>query len=172
METRKLTLLATLIVLASGLHFLENMIPIPLPVPGIKFGFANTITLCTIVLLGFSEALWVAVLRVLMGSLLGGFLFSVTFAMSLAGSVASALAMYLVFRLAKDQLSLISVSICGAIVHNLAQLMVAAGVVQTAGVFAYLPYLLFFALPTGFITGFISIKLVHHFQNMPRFGNR
>jgi heptaprenyl diphosphate synthase len=169
MQTRRLTTLAILIASASVLHFVESLVPIPLPVPGIKFGLANTLTLCAIVLLGLSDALWVAGLRVVLGSLLGGYLFSATFAMSLAGAFASTLAMFIIYRFGKQLLSLVSVSICGAIVHNVAQLLVATFLVQTAGVFAYLPYLLLFAVPTGFLTGLISTKLVTHVREVTDF---
>jgi heptaprenyl diphosphate synthase len=77
--------------------------------------------------------------------------------------------MYFVYKVGSNRFSLVSVSICGAVAHNLAQLAMAAFVVQTPGVFAYLPLLLLFAVPTGFLTGVISAKLVGHFQKLPIF---
>ena len=67
-----MVLLSILISQALVLHVIERAIPVPVPVPGVKLGLANIISLITIILFGFKEAIIVVTIRTLLGSLFGG----------------------------------------------------------------------------------------------------
>ncbi len=152
-KTRKLVYLAVLLSIAIMLHVFEGYLPNPFLFPGAKLGLANVVTLVTIVLFGVRFGLLLAVVRSLTGSLLGGTFLTFGFFMSFAGALVSGLMMALVYTLWRKQFSLIGISIFGAICHNLAQLTVASIWANQVGLFVYLPYLLFFAIPTGFFNG-------------------
>jgi heptaprenyl diphosphate synthase len=164
-KTRRLVLLALFVAIASVLHVVESWIPFPLPVPGIKLGLANIVSLVIIATLGWRDAIYVVVVRVFLASLFGGVFLGPAFAMSLSGAVGSTVAMAYVYQHWRSAFSLIGISILGAVVHNVAQIVVAALVVSSGTLLWYLPYLLLFALPTGWATGMI---VVYFLKKAPR----
>ncbi|CQR72515.1 Riboflavin transporter RibU [Sporomusa ovata DSM 2662] len=152
-KTKRLVLLALLVAMAAALHVLESQFPIPVPVPGVKLGLANIISLLAILMLGWQAAVYVAVARVLLGSLFGGSLLGPAFVMSMGGALASIFIMAYISKNYQQVFSLAGVSLVGAAVHNITQVILAAFLVHSAGLLWYLPYLLLFAVPTGLFTG-------------------
>lgn len=157
METRRVVLLGLFIAIAGVLHAVENWIPLPIPVPGAKLGLANIISLFVITLYGWRDAIIVAVLRVLLGSLLSGVFLGPAFIMAMSGAVMSAIVMAYVSQAWGSTFSLIGISVIGAAVHNVTQITVAAMLVASIGVYWYLPYLILLSLPTGVATGFTGV---------------
>ena len=122
-----LTYMAVLVTFAVVIHTVEAALPLPMPVPGVRLGLANIITLLAIVLYGLRSGLIVSILRTLLGSFFSGSFLSFGFWLSLAGGVSSCLVMALAVLLVKRKaISLVSVSILGAVTHNLAQLAAAS----------------------------------------------
>lgn len=152
-KTKRLVLLALLVAMAAALHIVENQLPLPVPVPGVKLGLANIISLLAIVMFGWREAVYIAIARVLLGSLFGGSFFGPAFMMSMGGALASILVMTYIIHNFQPMFSLAGVSLFGAAVHNIAQVILAATLVHSLGLLWYLPYLLIFAVPTGLFTG-------------------
>ena len=70
--TKKLAIIAMLVAQASILHFVESLLPNPIPIPGVKLGLANIITLLALVVFDFRTAINITVLRTILGSLLSG----------------------------------------------------------------------------------------------------
>ncbi len=159
-DTRRLIILGLLVAIAGVLHAVEGWLPLPVPVPGVKLGLANIISLVAIVLYGWRDALAVAAVRVVLGTLLGGAFLGPSFALGISGALASTVAMAYACRRWRPALSLVGVSVLGAAVHNLAQISVAALLVSSATLLWYLPYLILFALPTGLATGFTAAFLL------------
>lgn len=168
--TKKLAVIAILIAQAAVLHFLESMFPNPLPIPGVKLGLANIITLLALILFDFKTAQQVAVMRTILGSLLSGTLFGMGFFMSFSGAVSAAVIMALLLRYWKG-LSYIGISIAGAVGHNIGQLIMAALVLRFSGIFYYLPVMMFFSVPTGLITGLLINELVKYMKATNRFNS-
>lgn len=162
-RTRKLVLLAILVSLATGLHVLEGLFPNPVPIPGAKLGLANIITLITLTLFGWREGLLVALLRVFIGSFLGGTFLGLGFLLSLSGAVFSLLVMCGLFRFVPG-LSIIGVSVGGAVAHNLAQVTVAALVTETPYLYYFLPVLLLLSVPTGIFIGAAAKSVRNYLQ--------
>ena len=156
-NTGKMVYLALLLAAAIVLHIIEGMLPVLqiIILPGVKLGLANIITLLTLVLFGGRESILLVILRVLLASLLIGTFFTIPFFLSLAGAISSSLIMAGIYFIARDHLSIITISIIGAIGHNIAQLLTAAYIVEQIAVFAYLPYMLLLSLPTGFFIGLL-----------------
>jgi heptaprenyl diphosphate synthase len=75
--------------------------------------------------------------------------------------------MGLVYKFGSTFFSLLGISLVGAVTHNVAQLLVASVVIETVGIFAYLPYMLFFALPTGAFVGLVTGQ-VHKYYSFGR----
>ena len=147
-RTKKLALCALLTALSLGLSFMERFVPLPIPLPGIKLGLANVVTLIALYLLGAKPAFGILVARCLLGSLFGGL---TGLAFSLAGGLLSLGVMTLATK-AKG-LSVYGVSVLGAATHNIAQILVAMGLMASPFVGAYLPWLLLVSIVTGLVTG-------------------
>lgn len=165
-KTFHLVYLALLISFAVALHTVEAALPLPIPVPGAKLGLANIITLVALVLYGWRSALTVAVMRSVIGSMITGAFLGFGFYLSLAGAATSSLAMALVFPLfRREKISLVSVSLAGAVIFNIVQLGLAALLVQNVVLFrGYLPFLLLLAVPTGILTGLAAHQLLKAFN--------
>lgn len=152
-KTKRLVLLGLLVAMAAALHVVESQLPMPVPVPGAKLGLANIISLLAILMLGWQDAVYIAVARVCIGSLFGGSLLGPAFFMSMGGALASIFIMVYIWNNYQGIFSLAGVSLFGAAVHNITQVILAAVLVHSLGLLWYLPYLLVFAVPTGLFTG-------------------
>jgi len=160
--------IAILVALASALHAAEALIPVPYVIPGAKLGLANTVSLYAIMTMGFRSAISISLLRTLIGSLLSGTFLNMGYYLSLSGALFSTLIMYVTRSVFRERLSVVGVSVIGAMAHNVAQLLAASLILQQAGVFFYLPYLLAFAVPTGVFTGFIARKIISATEKIRR----
>jgi len=159
--TRKMVFLALLVAMGTALHVVEGMLSIPVPIPGVKLGLANIVTLLAIYLYGFRDGVTVALLRVLLGSLIGGMFLSPGFLLGLSGALSSALTMTLLLKQTRC-FSMIGISMAGAVAHNIGQLLVASLLLQNSAVIYYLPLLLLTGIPTGILTGLLLNSLIIH----------
>lgn len=152
MRPRRLTRIALFAALAVLLHVIE--LPIPRPLPWAKPGLANLITLLALVRLGYADAFWIVLLRVTLSGLLLGTFLSPGFFLALSGGLCALVAMRVLERL---DLALVSLSIGGAIAHNLGQLTLAwLLIVQHAGVFIQLPLMIAAGIATGLGIGLLA----------------
>ena len=164
-RTRRLTLCAMLICAALVLSYMERFFPLQMvvPLPGVKLGLANIVSLIALYLLGAKQAYVILALRCVMGSMFSG---SVTgLAFSLTGGTLSMLAMAGAKKL--PFLSVYGVSILGAAAHNIGQILAAMALMQSAYIGAYLPYLLFVGLATGFATGAAGAGVLRAMVRVP-----
>jgi heptaprenyl diphosphate synthase len=162
-STRRLVFLSILVALGAVLHVVEGMFPIPLPLPGVKLGLANIVTLFAICLYGLRGGVAVATARVLLGSLMGGIFLSPGFLLALSGAILSTLVMAWLFK-HTSCFSVIGISMAGAVTHNMGQLLAASLILRSSAVFYYLPVLLLAAIPTGLITGYILRSLLDRLE--------
>jgi len=153
-KNRRYAIITILVTNAILISLLESLIPIPIPVPGVKLGLANIITLIAIAFLPLKDVLLIVVIRCVVVALLTRGVMMLAF--SLSGGLLSALGMTLVYRSMSRFFSVKGISIIGAILHNTAQLTVASLVLGQLVVLYYLPVLLISAVVTGFITGTIG----------------
>lgn len=159
MDIRKITHLAMLISLAVVLNIIESTIPIfNNMLPGVKLGLANAIIIVVIYLYTSTDALYVSLGRVFIVGLIRTGLLGIGFFLSLTGAIFSTIIMYLAKRY--TQLSIIGVSILGAIFHSLGQVLMAMLLLKTISLIFYLPYLLLLAIPTGIIVGLMAKNIL------------
>ena len=156
-RTKKLTLCALLISLALTLSYMERFFPLHLivPLPGVKLGLANIVSLIALYLLGGKSAYLILALRCILGSAFGGGITSLMF--SLTGGTLAMLVMAMGRKL--PMLSIYGVSILGAAAHNIGQILSAMVLMHSIYIGAYLPYLLAVGLFTGFATGAAGVSL-------------
>ena len=151
--------IAKLTALAIGLHMIEAIIPSPLP--GVKPGIANIVTLYVLFQYGFATAAWVSLLRVFASSLLFGQFLSPTFVLSLSGALLSLGMLFFAQYLPKKNFSAISLSILAAFAHIAGQLLVVRfWLIPDSGIAYLVPIFGLAALVFGLINGLITSKLV------------
>ena len=160
--TKQLTLCAVLAALALALSYMESFFPLTLliPLPGVKLGLANIVTVFALYTLGSPMALCILLVRCTLGALFAGNASALLF--SLLGGLC---AMLVMIALHRSRLSIFGVSIAGAASHNCGQV---AAAMLTLGNFAplsYLPFLLLVSLFTGALSGFIASLLFRAMAN-------
>ncbi len=166
-KTKKMVFLSFLVSIAMVIYIVEAQIPVLFP--GIKLGLANIISLAALILMGWKEALLIMFLRTLLGSMFGGSMSAFMF--SIAGGILSNVVMIILYKYFKDSISLWTISICGAVFHNIGQLFVASLVVKDFRIYIYLPVLLVSAVVTGYFIGLCTKLLTRHINKIPMFKN-
>ena len=152
LSTRRLTRCAVLTALALALSVTEGLFPLTVlvPLPGLRLGLANLVTIYALCTMSGREAL------LMLGALVGGNLSALAF--SLGGGLLAFGVMWLLVRCRR--LSLFGVCIAGAAAHNTGQVLAAMAVLASPALLVYLAPLLLASLVTGAVTGAASILLV------------
>ena len=151
--------IARLAAAAIGLALIDAAIPMPLP--GVKPGLSNIVTLIVLARYGWGTAAWVCGLRVVVGSILLGQLLAPGFFMSLTGALFSLSALAVVVRLPKRWFGPISWSIVAAFAHMCGQLLLARlWLIPHDGIFYLAPIFAVAALAFGIINGLIAARLL------------
>ena len=157
LSTKELTRCALLTAMALALSYLENFFPLSLaiPVPGIKLGLANIVTVFALYALGSGQALMILLARCFLGAVFAGNMNALIF--SVMGGLTAMVVMILLKKWKK--LSIYGVSIGGAAAHNCGQVAAAVLTLGNSGPLYYLPVLLGVSLFTGALTGLIAACL-------------
>jgi heptaprenyl diphosphate synthase len=155
-SARRLTLMTMLLAMSILLHMVEPALPIP--VPGVKLGLANIVGLITLFLFGVKEMVTVNVMRVVMASLLRGILFGTGFWMSLSGVLLSTIVTILLYK--HNKLSKIGLSVASGAFHGIGQIGALILINNTVMMIYWLPMLWFSSVPTGYVTGTISVQVL------------
>ena len=155
-EDRRVAWLATAAV---ALSLVDAAIPSPLP--GVKPGLANIVTLVVLARWGWREAVWVALLRVIVGSLVLGQFLAPGFFLSLAGGLASLVALGVAVHLPRRVFGPVSHSVLAAFAHFAGQLVVARiWLVPHDGVFYLVPVFALAATVFGLVNGLVAARLM------------
>lgn len=134
---------------------------IPMPLPGVKPGLANIITLIVLARYGWRDAVWVSLLRVVAGSLLIGQFLAPGFFLSLCGALVSLAALGLAMHLPSRWFGPVSQSLIAAFAHIAGQLLVARlWLVPHDGLFYLVPFFALAALVFGLVNGLAAAKLL------------
>lgn len=141
-----------LVALAFILSFVETMIPVNLGIPGVKLGLANLVTIAGLYTIGIKATIIISLARIVLVGFTFGNMFSMFYGM--AGAALSLLFMIIASK--NNWFNTIGVSIIGGVAHNIGQIIVAAIVVQTTGVFYYLPVLLIAGTIAGTLIGILG----------------
>lgn len=160
---QKLTALSLFTTLALAIFAVESAIPPLVPIPGVKLGLANIITLAVLTNYSEKDALCVLSARILLSALLFGQAVSLLY--SLAGGILCFAAMCMANRLLRGHFLFLT-SILGAVFHNLGQLLTALLITSTPGVLSYLPFLLLSGILTGLFTGLCAGFMNHRLKRL------
>ena len=165
---KKLTRLSLFLAMGIILNLVEAIIPLPIAIPGVKLGLANTVGLVVLYYYSPKEYISIGFLRVLIVGLLRTGLFSVAFTLSLSGWFLSSLIVVVLYLLKK--LSIFGLSCASAVFHGVGQMIVVLFIYDTYGLVLYFPILMISGIVTGcltaFVTSLILSKVDHHIDHM------
>ena len=158
MKTKKLTTLAMLSAIALTIFMVEAQIPPLVPIPGIKLGLANIVTVFTVFAIGAREGALVLFVRIFLGAVFAGN-FSTIFYSAAGGALAILVTIFLKKLLTKKQLWVAGV--CGAIAHSIGQMAMAIALTATPTLALYLPVMIAISIVTGAFTGLCAQFLLN-----------
>ena len=158
MKTKRLTQLALLSAIALTIFMVEAQIPALVPIPGIKLGLANIITVFTVFVIGAKEAALVLAVRIFLGAVFAGN-FSTILYSAAGGTLAILITILMKKFLTGKQLWI--AGCMGAIAHSVGQMAVAVWVTGTPSIAVYLPIMVAISILTGSFTGFCAQFLVN-----------
>lgn len=165
MNTKELTRMALLTAVALIIFMVEAQIPPPVPVPGVKLGLANIVTVYAMFALSPAQALAILVCRVFLGSVFSGQMMTLFY--SLGGGLLCWCVMLLLRRVLTQKQIWVA-GVFGAVVHNLGQILVAIALTRTPGLIVYLPVLTVSGILTGAFTGTAAQALVGRMEHLTR----
>lgn len=165
-KTKKLAILGILLSLAIIINIIEGLIP-SFKIPGVKLGLANIITLIIIYQFGYQDALIVLILRIFLSGLLRGNIISYPFLMSLIGGIFAYFTMIILHKV--NIFSEIGVSVAGAIMHSIGQILVVVVMTKLTESLYYLPYILIVSIATGIFVGVCANRINSYLNNHKKF---
>lgn len=157
MNAKKLARLALLTAIALIIFIIEMRIPDIVPIPGVKLGLANIVTVFSIYHYSAKETSLIVLARILLGSIFGGNIGSIIY--SLSGTLLCLTGMIILHRII-DEKNIWICSILGAVLHNIGQTAAALVMMKTTAVLSYLPFLLVSGCIAGAFTGICAQLLV------------
>ena len=150
MKTKKIVLLGLLSAIALTIFMVEAQIPALVPIPGVKLGLSNIVTVFTVFLLGSWEGVAVLCVRVFLGAIFAGN-FSTILYSAAGGFCAIAVTILLKKILTRKQLWV--AGSLGAVAHSVGQMAAAIAIARTPGLIVYLPIMVICSIITGLFTG-------------------
>lgn len=161
MKTKDLTRMALLTAIALTIFMVELQLPALTPVPGIKLGLSNIVTVYAVFVLGPKKASMILFCRVFLGAIFSGQMSTLLY--SGAGG-ACAILTTIALRKILTRTQIWVAGILGAIAHSIGQMAVAVAVTRTPGLAAYLPIMILAGMISGTLTGLCAQFLVERLK--------
>lgn len=158
MKTKKLVLLALLTAIALTIFMIENAIPAPVPIPGVKLGLANIVTVFAVFAIGSREGFAVLCGRVFLGAVFAGNFSTILY--SGAGGLC-AIAVTMAMRRLLSHRQVWVAGVLGSLAHCIGQMGAAVAISATPGLLVYLPVMLLIGTVTGSFTGLCAQLLLN-----------
>lgn len=168
-KTKRIALCGMLTALALALSLAERMIPLEwlIPIPGVKLGLANVVTMFALLFLTPGQAYAILFCRVVLAALFAGSVTQMLF--GLTGGALALTTTWVLLRGRGRWFSFYGISAASAAMHNVGQVLAAMLVMQSVDVIAYLPLLLVSDIPMGFVTGAILDTLQKQMRHLHLF---
>ena len=157
MKTKKLTTMALLCAIALTIFMVEAQIPSPVPLPGVKLGLSNIVTVFAVFVIGPIEAILILSGRIFLGAVFAGNFSSILYSAA-GGALAIAVTIFSRKILKENQMWI--AGCLGAMAHSIGQMIMAVLVTGTPSIIIYLPALLLCSIITGIFTGLCAQLLV------------
>ena len=163
-KTQMLVLTSLIFSAALVLAIVENMLPpLPIAVPGIKFGLSNIAVMYALFFLGRRQAYAIGILKAVFVFVTRG---GIAGLLSLSGGILSITVMILLMAIFRDKITYLIISIFGALFHNIGQFIVITVIYTGINMWAYLPVLLISGLAAGIVTSTLLRFIMPAFQRL------
>ena len=163
MNVKKITQMAMLTAIALTIFMIEAQIPALVPIPGVKLGLANIVTVFAVFALGPKEAVMILFVRIFLGAVFAGNFSTILY--SGAGGLLAILVTIGLRKILTHQQLWVAGAI-GAIFHSIGQMAVAVAVTGTPGLLVYLPMMIACSIITGLFTGLCAQLLLNRGKNL------
>ena len=157
MKTKRIALLGLLTAIALTIFMIEAQIPAVIPIPGVKLGLSNIVTVFTVFTLGPWDGVAVLACRIFLGAVFAGNFSAILY--SAAGGFLSILVTMGLRKVLKEN-QIWAAGCLGAIAHSVGQMIAAIAITRTPGLLIYLPVLVIISIFTGLFTGFCAQLLI------------
>ena len=157
MKTKKLTTMALLCAIALTIFMVEAQFPSPVPLPGVKLGLSNIVTVFAVFVMGPVEAILILAGRIFLGAVFAGNFSSILYSAA-GGALAITVTIFSRKILKENQMWI--AGCLGAMAHSVGQMIMAVLVTGTPSIIIYLPALLICSIITGIFTGLCAQLLV------------
>ena len=158
MKTRKMTTLAMLTAVALTIFMVEAQIPPVVPLPGVKLGLSNIVTVFVVFAMGAKEGAMVLFVRIFLGAAFAGNFSTIFY--SAGGGGLAILTTILLKKVLKPNQLWVAGSL-GAVAHSIGQMAVAMVLTGTPSIIIYLPVMIVISIVTGLFTGLCAQFLVN-----------
>lgn len=165
-SAKQLTRDALLCAIALTIFMIEAQIPALVPIPGVKLGLANIVTIYAVFVYGPKDALAILLVRIVLGSIFSGQITTILY--SLAGGLLCFCVVVLIRKFLSERQIWVA-SVIGAIFHNIGQIIVAILITSTWRLVVYLPVLMVSGILTGLFTGLCAQFLYGKMKNLRQF---
>ena len=163
LNVKKITQMAMLTAIALTIFMIEAQIPALVPIPGVKLGLANIVTVFAVFALGPKEASMILFVRIFLGAVFAGNFSTILY--SGAGGLLAILATIGLRKILTHR-QLWAAGAIGAIFHSIGQMTVAVAVTGTPGILVYLPMMIVCSIITGLFTGLCAQLLLNRGKNL------
>lgn len=157
MKTKRIALLGLLTAIALTIFMIEAQIPAVIPIPGVKLGLSNIVTVFAVFTLGPWDGVAVLACRIFLGAVFAGNFSTILY--SAAGGFLSILVTMGLRKILKEN-QIWAAGCLGAIAHSVGQMIAAIAITRTPGLLIYLPVLVIISIFTGLFTGFCAQLLI------------
>jgi len=156
-KTKRIALLGLLTAIALTIFMIEAQIPAVIPIPGVKLGLSNIVTVFAVFTLGPWDGVAVLACRIFLGAVFAGNFSTILY--SAAGGFLSILVTMGLRKVLKEN-QIWAAGCLGAIAHSVGQMIAAIAITRTPGLLVYLPVLVIISIFTGLFTGFCAQLLI------------
>lgn len=157
-KPKKLVLMALLTAIALTIFLIEAQIPALVPIPGVKLGLANIVTVFAVFVIGPGDAAAILFVRVFLGAVFAGNFSTILY--SGAGGFCAILVTILLRKILTDKQLWVAGAL-GAVAHSLGQMGMAVLITGTPSLMVYLPVMIAISIVTGLFTGLCAQLLIH-----------
>ncbi len=163
-KTQMLVMTSLIFAAALVLAIVENILPpLPIAVPGIKFGLSNIAVMYALFFLGKKQAYTIGILKAVFVFVTRG---GIAGLLSLSGGILSITVMILLMAIFREKITYLIISIFGAVFHNIGQFIVITVIYTGMNMWAYLPVLLISGLAAGIVTSTLLKFIMPAFQRL------
>ncbi len=155
-KVKNIAMCGVLTTLAMIFSYIDSLISIPIPVPGVRLGISNIVIITALYIVGVKEAMIVNILRIVLTSILFGN--ATSFWFSITGGMLSIIVMILLKKI--ELFSIVGISVASGVSHNIGQIIAAVIIMETHAILYYLPVLLITGTVAGIVVGVVAAMIL------------